>query len=266
MKDLETLRPNKALGQHFLSDPSILSRIVELAGVKPGDLVLEIGPGPGGLTKQLSKYGAKIWAVEADLRMVEHLKASEIPNLRVEKGDALRVDYLEIAKEAGGVFKLVANLPYNISGPLTAKLLHERAAFSSMTLMYQKEVAERILAPEGGKTRGSLSVMAQTFCKLKRGFKVPPGAFKPPPKVDSLLLHMDVLPEPAFALKSESLLWDVVNEAFQKRRKQLRNCLRHRLDEPEEVFRAAGLKGDERPETLSVKEWVALVNQMEEDQ
>src|SRR5512145_444378 len=158
--------PKKSLGQHFLFDPNILGRIVEAAGVEAGENVLEIGPGPGGLTRALVEAGARVWAVEADARMVEHLGELRLPGLVLRKGDALKTDYLALAHEAGGSLRLVANLPYNISGPLLARLLHQRAAFSSMTLMFQREVAERVAAPPGGRVRGTLSVTAQAFCSV----------------------------------------------------------------------------------------------------
>lgn len=251
--------PIKSLGQHFLFDPNILGRITALAEVGPGDAVLEIGPGPGGLTRALSAAGARIWAVEADRRMVEHLNALEIPGLKVFQGDALKADFGKIAEEAGGKLKLVANLPYNISGPLTAKLLLERAAFTDMTLMYQKEVAERIAAGPGGKERGILSVLTQVFCEVRMGFKVPPGAFRPPPKVHSAVIRLIVPASPLFDLHDEEVLWKIVHEAFRMRRKQLKNCLRHRPG-AEEAIGEAGLTGVERPEELSNSAWVALAN------
>lgn len=254
-----TPSPKKSLGQHFLSDPNILSRIVDLAGVEAGDAVLEIGPGPGGLTRALSQRGAEILAVEADGRMVEHLLALEIPGLTVVHGDALKTGYRELSTKAGRKFKLVANLPYNISGPLTALLLKERAAFTSMTLMYQKEVAQRIAASPGGKERGTLSALAQAFCEVKMGFKVPPGAFRPPPKVDSSLLTLKVLDAPIAPLEDEELFWAIIHEAFQKRRKQLKNGLRHRLAD-DEFFKSIGMSGMERPEELSSLQWITIAN------
>lgn len=251
--------PKKSLGQHFLFDPGILGRIVSLSGVEPGDAVLEIGPGPGGLTRALSNAGARIWAVEADHRMVEHLAGLEIPELKVIHGDALKTDFIKLAEEAGGKLKLAANLPYNISGPLTAKLLRERAAFSDMTLMYQREVAERIAAGPGGKERGILSVLAQVFCEVSMGFKVPPGAFRPPPKVHSAVIKFVVPDTALFEIADEEILWKIVHEAFQMRRKQLRNCLKHRTGS-EEAIKASGLAGSERPEELSNAAWVSLAN------
>jgi 16S rRNA (adenine1518-N6/adenine1519-N6)-dimethyltransferase len=251
------LRPNKALGQHFLTDPSILSRIVSFAGVGEGDLVLEIGPGPGGLTGTLIEVGAKVTAVEADRRMVAHLTPL-FPTATIIEGDALQFDYLALAREVGGKLKLVANLPYNISGPLTARLLEHRAAFTSMTLMYQREVAERI-ASTGGRTRGNLSAMSQAFCTVEMGFRLAPGAFKPPPKVESAVIKLTVLDQPVRPLSDEKLLWQIVGECFQKRRKMLRNTLKNKAEDMDALFASVGLKGTERPEELASQTWIELV-------
>ncbi len=256
---MSTPRPKKSLGQHFLSDPSILARIVETAGIGEGDRVLEIGSGPGGLTRALVVTGAKVTALETDPRMVEHLHNAGL-GVELLLQDAMKADFEELARDAGGKFKLVANLPYNLSGPLTARLLKARAAFSSMTLMYQLEVANRFCAPPGTKQRGRLSVMAQTFSDVRLAFKVPPGAFRPPPKVESAVVRFDFKPEAETALKDEGLMWKIVAMGFQQRRKQLRNSLSAYLKERPEVLETAGLNGSERPETLTVKNWVDLTN------
>ena len=254
--------PDKALGQHFLSDPNILAKIVKASGVREGEAVLEIGPGPGGLTRALMEAGAILTAIETDPRMVAHLKAEFGGSFELIEGDALRADYITLAKNAGGPLRLVANLPYNISGPLMALLLKERIAFKSMTLMFQREVAERIAAPPGGRERGKLSVLAQAFCNVKRVMRVPPGAFTPPPKVESAVIHLDVLPEPVAPLADEGVLWRVVAAGFGQRRKMLRNTLKPLLGEVpgEASFSEASLKGTERAETLTVQEWIKLAN------
>jgi 16S rRNA (adenine1518-N6/adenine1519-N6)-dimethyltransferase len=252
------LPPNKALGQHFLTDPSILSRIVSFAGVGEGDLVLEIGPGPGSLTGALLEVGAKVTAVETDRRMVAHLEPL-FPSVNIIEGDAMKFDYLALSEELGGKLKLVANLPYNLSGPLTARLLKQRSAFTSMTLMYQREVAERIAAPPGGRTRGKLSAISQAFCTIEMGFRLPPGAFKPPPKVESAVIKLTVLDQPVCPLTNEKLLWRTVAECFQMRRKMLRNTLKNHAEEMDVLFASVGLKGTERPEELSSQTWIELV-------
>jgi 16S rRNA (adenine1518-N6/adenine1519-N6)-dimethyltransferase len=250
----------KGYGQHFLSDPRILGRIVEGAGVRAGERVLEIGPGPGALTRTLLGAGAQVWAVEADPRMVEHLTAAALPGLHLLHADALQVDYLALAGHAGGPLRLVANLPYNISGPLLALLLRQRAAFVSLSLMLQREVADRLLAPAGGRTRGRLSVLAQCFCDLRPLLRVPPGAFRPPPKVDSAVVRLDPRGAPPAPLDDEEVLWRVVRQGFGQRRKMLRNTLRGACADPARLLHGAGLAGTERPEALRVEQWISLAN------
>ncbi len=256
------LAPKKSLGQHFLHDPSILKRIVAAAGVEPGERVLEIGPGPGGLTRALAGAGARVWAVEADPRMVAHLQSLDLPGVQVWCGDALEQDFEALAAEAGGAFRLVANLPYNISGPLLARLLRQRRAFASMTVMLQREVAERLAAPPGNRARGSLGVLAQSFCSLRLLFRVAPGSFRPPPKVDSRVLRLDVLPEPVSPVEDEALLWEVVRKGFSQRRKMLRNALAGTVADTGALLAAAGLEGAERPEELTVAQWASLANEV----
>ncbi|MFU8858040.1 MAG: 16S rRNA (adenine(1518)-N(6)/adenine(1519)-N(6))-dimethyltransferase RsmA [Deferrisomatales bacterium] len=252
-------RARKSLGQHFLSDPGILRRIVEGAGVAEGETVLEIGPGPGGLTRALLAAGARVWALEADPRMVEHLERAGLEGLRVWVADALEADYEALAGEAGGPLRVVANLPYNISGPLLARLLRQRRAFTSLTLMLQREVGERICAPPGTRQRGSLSVLAQCFCRVSLLLRVSPGSFRPPPKVESVVVRLDRRPEPAVG--DEEALWTTVRSGFGQRRKMLRNSLRALAGEDlEAVLGQAGLTGRERPEALGVEDWVRLAD------
>lgn len=254
--------PKKSLGQHFLFDRSILRRIVAGAGVEPGDRVLEIGPGPGGLTRELLAAGARVWALEADPRMVEHLAAQEwvTAALSARCADALEADYPALAEEAGGALKVVANLPYNISGPLLARLLAQRRAFSSLTLLLQREVAERLAAPQGSKVRGRLGVLAQAFCGVKTLFRVPAGAFRPPPKVESTVVRLEVRAAPEAPLTDEAALWEAVRDGFGQRRKMLRNALSGAGVPVEAWLARAGLTGRERAEELDGRAWIALAN------
>jgi 16S rRNA (adenine1518-N6/adenine1519-N6)-dimethyltransferase len=195
--------------------------------------------------------------------MVDHLDAENLLGLHLISGDALEVDYLALAAEVGGPLRMVANLPYNISGPLLALLLRQRQAFVSFSLMVQREVADRLLAPAGGRTRGRLSVLAQCFCDLRPLMRVPPGAFRPPPKVDSTVVRLDprgALPAP---LHEEESLWRVVRQGFSQRRKMLRNTLRGICEDPQHLLHTAGLKGTERPEALTVVQWIALANALD---
>ncbi|WP_025322569.1 16S rRNA (adenine(1518)-N(6)/adenine(1519)-N(6))-dimethyltransferase RsmA [Deferrisoma camini] len=250
----------KSLGQHFLHDQGIIRRIAEAAGAAPGERMLEIGPGPGGLTRALLDDGARVWAVEADGRMVARLRALGWQGLEVIEADALAVDYPTLAEGAGGPLRLVGNLPYNISGPLLAKLLRERRAFPSITVMIQREVAERILARPGTRARGGLSVLAQTFCRIRSVLRVGPGAFTPPPRVESQVIRLDVLPAPIAPLDDEEALWRVVRAGFGRRRKMLRNALAGVVPDPVACLEAAGLTGRERAEALDAETWVRLAN------
>ncbi|MBI5014544.1 MAG: ribosomal RNA small subunit methyltransferase A [Deltaproteobacteria bacterium] len=254
--------PKKSLGQHFLFDRRLLARIVEEAGVEAGQAVIEIGPGPGGLTRALLEAGARVWAVEADARMVAHLEgqAWATPDLHVLACDALEVDYPALAAAAGGEVRLVANLPYNLSGPLLARLLEQRRAFVSLTVMLQREVAERLAAPPGTRVRGRLGVMAQCFCAVRPLFRVPPGAFRPPPKVESAVVRLDVLAAPVAPLEDEGTLWEAVRVGFGQRRKMLRNALAGLGLPVEPLLALAGLTGTERAEELTAEAWIAVAN------
>lgn len=252
--------PNKRFGQHFLYDPKILRTIVEKAGVSSTDAVLEIGPGPGGLTRALLETGAKVWAVELDSRMIEHLESQNMKGLTLLRADALDLEYPALVGEVGSKFKLVGNLPYQISGPLIAKLLQQREAFTSMTVMLQKEVADRLVAPSGGKSRGGLSVLTQCFCEAKIVMRVSPGSFHPPPKVQSSVVHMDVKAESPVTSDEEKILWKLVKAGFGQRRKMIRNTLKIIGPALELVLESAKLKGTERAEALSLDSWLALVS------
>jgi len=252
--------PDKRYGQHFLHDPNILATIVDKAGVNQGDRVLEIGPGPGGLTRALLDRGATVWAVELDPRMTEHLRNMNMDGLTILQADALKVDYPALAAEAGSKLKLVANLPYQISGPLLARLLRQRAAFASITVMLQREVAERIAAAPGTKARGSLSVMCECFCRAKIVMKVAPGSFHPPPKVESRVVRLDLLEDAHLSPEQEDLLWLLARAGFSQRRKMIRNTLKTIVPALDSVLETAKLKGTERAEALSLDNWLALVS------
>lgn len=254
--------PKKRLGQHFLKDKNIIRKIVATGGVKEDDTVLEIGPGRGALTGALLETGATVVAVEADRDLSDYLR-KEFPTdkFRLVTGDALKVSFAEIAAESGTRLKAVSNLPYNISGPLLAKFLEERAAFSVLVLMFQKEVAERIIARPSTKEYGTLSVYAQTFTEVKAAFNIPPHLFIPPPKVTSTVVVFDVLERPRVEIVDERLFKAVVRSAFGTRRKTLLNALASLGYEKVIVLEAladAGIDPGRRGETLSIDEFAAL--------
>jgi len=244
----------KRLGQHFLSDPRILDRIVTFSRVGPEDAVVEIGPGRGALTHPLAALARTVTAIEFDTDLIPRLRESMPANVTIIEADALEVDYTAIAP-AG--YALVGNLPYNISTPLIERFAAARKTIGSVTIMVQKEVADRILAPPGGKDYGPLSIGVQYFANLERGFVLPPGAFSPPPKVDSRMLRWtwkpDVVDNPAF-LK-------FVRGAFASRRKTLVNNLEamgYPRDRVPPALASHGLAPTARPEQLSLEQFCAL--------
>lgn len=255
--------PRKRFGQHFLTDKNLIRKIVASAGVVPGDRVLEIGPGRGALTEGLIEAGAKVTAIEVD-RDLSRLLKERFPDdstLKVIEADALKVSYAELSKAEGHRFKLVANLPYNISGPILARFLKERVAFTIMVLMFQKEVAERIASRPGTKSYGVLSVLSQAYTDVKIEFQVSRNLFSPRPKVDSSVVSFRVLDRPRVDIDDEAFFKTVVKSAFGTRRKTLLNSLKTLGFGKEGVIGAleeAGVDPGRRGETLSLDEFGAL--------
>lgn len=252
----------KKYGQHFLIDGNVIAKIVRTAGVVEGDHVLEIGPGRGALTGALLDAGADVLAVEVDATLAEGVKKDFAGRtLEVIVQDALKLSYTGLARERGCRFKVVSNLPYNISGPILARFLKEREAFSIMVLMFQKEVAERIAARPGTKEYGSLSVFSQVFTDVKLEFDVPAHLFVPRPKVTSSVVSLRVRERPKVEVYDEVFFRDVVRAAFSTRRKMLPNALKTLGFEREETLLAlkeAGVEPSRRGETLSLEEFSGL--------
>lgn len=254
----------KKLGQHFLTDRNMIARIVRTAAVEEGDHVLEIGPGRGALTAQLLEAGASVLAIEVDPALAAFLERS-FSGARFEllRADALKVSYTALAVERGCRFKAVANLPYNISGPLLARFLAEREAFTLMVLMFQKEVAERIAARPGTKDYGSLSVLSQVYTDVRVEFDLAPHLFFPRPKVTSSVVSLRVLDSPRVPVCDEAFFKSVVRAAFSTRRKMLPNALKTIGFEKEEAYSAlleARVDPRRRGETLSIGEFSELAS------
>jgi 16S rRNA (adenine1518-N6/adenine1519-N6)-dimethyltransferase len=252
------LDARKSLGQHFLLDPSITARIAQLAGPLAGRHVIEVGPGPGGLTRALLEAGpASLAAIEMDARCVAALAplAAAYPgSLRVIEADALAIDAAALAPEPRVI---VANLPYNVATPLLVGWLRQAAQFESMTLMFQREVAERIVALPGTAAYGRLAVLAQACAAARIVLHLPAGAFVPPPKVASAVVRLDPLPvQPAPALLRA--LEAMTAAAFGQRRKMLRRALKALTGDPLRLLAGAGIAPDRRAETLSVQEFLKL--------
>ena len=219
------LDARKALGQHFLLDQNITDKIVRISGAGSADAVLEIGPGPGGLTRSLLRTGAHVTVIERDERCIgilEDLREHYPGQLTIQMEDALACDEFRMLN--GGPARIVSNLPYNISTELLVKWLHAGAdLWTSMTLMFQREVADRILAQPGSKIYGRLSVISQAASTPQKGFDLPARAFTPPPKVDSSVVHFE---PPSINPKSIRTLETITQAAFSQRRKMVRSSLK----------------------------------------
>lgn len=254
------IAPDKKLGQNFLFDLNLTDRIVRLAGDLTHVTVIEIGPGPGGLTRSLLNAGAKkVIAIEHDPRCADGLKDYLVPasdgRLEVIEGDALKIDLSTLAE---GPIKLVANLPYNIGTVLLFNWLEYITRFESLTLMFQKEVAERIYAVPRTKDYGRVSVMTQWLCKVQAGFEIPPQAFTPPPKVTSSVIQITPRPEPLVAVERKGLE-RLCKAVFGQRRKMLRKSLQQLTQDAEAILAAAHIAPERRPEELTVPELCAIV-------
>ncbi len=257
--------PKKRFGQHFLRDQNIIRKIVEGAGVLKDDIVLEIGPGLGDMTSLLSQQAERVIAVELDRDLCSILseKFAE-SNVEVVNTDALKFDIGGLFERVGRKIKVVANLPYNISTPVLFRLLEGKEYISSMTLMFQKEVADRLVAKPCTKDYGILSVYAQLYTVPSLLFKVSPYAFTPPPKVDSAVVRLETLEEPSVKTDDEELMLKVIKAAFGQRRKTLLNALSSGLSLPKEdveaALKRAGIDGSRRGETLTLSEFSTLSN------
>jgi len=255
------LYPKKSLGQNFLKDPHYLGKIVDAARIGPRDQVLEIGPGLGHLTRALAETGCTLLLLELDDRLVPRLREEFGTRhaVQIVHADALEYDFSGLS----GSWKVVANLPYYISTAIIQRLIAERGRFTTLTLMLQKEVAERIAAGPGGKEYGFLSVLVQYAAEPRLEFSVPAGAFTPRPKVDSMVLTLTMRDRPETRANDEALFLRVIKAAFSQRRKTLRNSL-GQLGYPGEVMGAVmsgtGIDLGRRAETLSVSEFCRLAN------
>jgi len=255
------LRAKKSLGQNFLLDLNLTSKIARYAGNLDQFDILEIGPGPGGLTRSLLHGGArKVVAIEKDSRCIEALEEiqAKFPGrLKLLQGDALSTNASEHLADP---VRIIANLPYNIGTELLVRWLTSKtwpSFWQSMTLMFQKEVANRIVASPGSKAYGRLSVMSQWRCDTKIAFNVPATAFTPPPKVESALVHFEALKEPKFPAEVEVLEF-VVSKAFNQRRKMLRGALKGYFQNVEEGLLSIGVLPTRRAEDITVQEYCAM--------
>ncbi len=249
----------KALGQHFLSDPRILSRIADQIPAQPGDPVLEIGPGKGALTRVLLHRGFRVVAIERDRDLVPVLR-STFPTLELIEGDALTVDWVTALGRPERWF-VVGNIPYNITTPLLDLALEARPAPAAIVFLLQREVALRLAAEAGTAEYGALSVGAQAAARIERCFAVGAGSFHPPPKVDSAVVRLTPKPV-AERMPDPGAFRRLVVGLFSARRKQLVRALRTAFalsaEQAVALVGAAGLATDQRPETLTVADFQGL--------
>ncbi|MGD0885098.1 MAG: 16S rRNA (adenine(1518)-N(6)/adenine(1519)-N(6))-dimethyltransferase RsmA [Thermodesulfovibrionales bacterium] len=245
----------RRLGQHFLYDPAILRKIVQAAQLLPEDTVIEIGPGPGRLTKMLADHAQKVIAIEVDNALYERLsrELSGYENIELIRGDALEYPFDTLCE-----FKVVANIPYYITTPILFTLLKHRRLLKSMTMSVQKEVAERIVAKPGGREYGVLSIMVQYHGIPELKFVVPRGAFRPVPRVDSAVIHMDISEKPVISVADEKFFVRVVKAAFSQRRKMLSNSLKPLSKDIKGILVRAEIDPSRRAETLTIGDFARL--------
>lgn len=261
-------RPKKRLGQHFLIDEAVLERILSAAELSRGDIVVEIGPGLGVLTEGLARQGARVLAVELDARLVTMLRKrlAMFPDVRVIHGDILKIAPRQLLEDntsdsqAAADYKVIANLPYYITSPALRHFLEAEPRPSRMVVMVQREVGEAIAAAPGKMSL--LSVRTQFFCKPEIVCYVPAASFNPQPKVESVVLRLDVYTAPPIDVSDVAGFFEIVTHGFSLRRKQLRNSLAHSLRLPPghvvSLLEKAGIESKRRAETLSLEEWREL--------
>jgi 16S rRNA (adenine1518-N6/adenine1519-N6)-dimethyltransferase len=253
----------KHLGQNFLHDTSVIAKIVQALDPKPGEVIVEIGPGQGALTFPLLRKHGELTAIEFDRDLHAPLQAAarQHGTLHLIQGDVLGVDFSALATElagTGGQIRLVGNLPYNLSSPILFHALDHAATVRDMHFMLQKEVVERMAAGPGSKVYGRLSVMLQAYCAVTPLFIVPPGAFHPAPKVESAVVRLVPKPADQVQVADHRTFANVVRAAFGQRRKTLRNALNGVADTAQ--IEAAGLRPDARAEQVEVAGFVRLGN------
>ncbi|MGD8914187.1 MAG: 16S rRNA (adenine(1518)-N(6)/adenine(1519)-N(6))-dimethyltransferase RsmA [Candidatus Thiodiazotropha sp.] len=252
-------QPRKRFGQNFLHDPGIIRRIIQVIDPQRGDNLVEIGPGQGAITTELLPLVGQMHTIELDRDLVAPLarRCASLGKLQIHNRDALKFDFTQLAK-VGYPLRVVGNLPYNISTPLLFHLLDQSERIRDMHFMLQKEVVDRMAAQPGGKTYGRLSVMLQARAEVTSLFNIGPGAFNPPPKVESAFVRLLPLTPLPYQIDDWGLFSRLVNQAFSQRRKTLRNSLRKIVTA--DTIAAAGIDPGHRAEQLSVAEFANLAN------
>jgi len=253
-------RPKKNLGQNFLTDTHIQRKIIQACDLKPDDIVVEIGPGQGVLTRFIAPQVKKLICVEADRDLIEPLRSSQSSSVEIIHADFLEWDMGQLPD---GI-KVIGNIPYYISTPIIEKLIKERSTVSSVFLTVQLEFGQRLMAQAGGKDYGSLSCFAQYYAEIKMLFKIKNTCFKPPPKVDSCFLRLTMRPHPEEAGNIEEFLFKLIQTAFQQRRKNIVNTLKGlvKREKLENSLKALNISPNARPENLTLSNYINLCNSL----
>lgn len=267
-KKKKTPYAKKSFGQNFLVDDNYIAKIISALDIQPSDSIVEIGGGRGALTERLLESGVMVTAVELDRDMIAVLRGEfgDFENFRLIEGDALKVDFAELTKneDQSPKAKLVANLPYYISTAILQKLCEQRAAFSEMILMFQREVVERITAEVGNRERGFLTVLTEAFLTSEKLFDVPPNAFRPAPKVWSAVVRL----RPKFDddLPDQKLFRELISAAFVQKRKTILNNLksapaelRDKIGDAARLLEKSGIEPNRRAESLALEEWKQIL-------
>ena len=255
-------RPNRGLSQNFLIDQNIVKKIIRTSELAADDPVLEIGPGAGALTSLLLEAGAHVYAIEKDAVLARELQRFQTSDQRLHVFTSDILDFnLPNIKQQCRKIKVIANLPYHITTPILEKLLESRDLFSSLTIMIQSEVADRILAKPGSKAFSSLALFLQFHTRCSASFKVPSACFYPRPKVDSTVLRLDLHTPPSI---DEKMLFSVIRRAFQQRRKMIASSLKslYPQDLVQKALCEASARPDARPEELSLDQWIAFYQKL----
>lgn len=257
-------RPRKRFGQNFLRAPHVVEQILAAAELAAGERVVEIGPGQGALTDRLLAAGATVLAFEVDRDLAAALAQRRAPGLTIHQGDVLRAAWPELLTSPP--YKLVANLPYNISSQVLFKILEHRRLFSRLVLMFQKEVGDRLLAAPATRDYGILSVLVQNWYVVTRVCKVPPGCFHPPPRVESVVLRFDPRQQPLAKVADEGAFRALVKAVFGQRRKTLRNTLLgagYPAETVDRALHALALSPTIRGETLTITQMALLGDELQ---
>lgn len=264
------IKPNKSLGQNFLINSEVVENIVQSSDITKDDMVIEIGPGLGVLTKYLLEKAKKVVCIELDTKMVKILqdRFSEYDNIEIINTDVLKINLNEIIEKNKGEIrkvKVVANLPYYITTPIIMKLIEDRLDIESITVMIQKEVADRLIEIPGGKNTGAITYTVYYYCTSKKIMEVPNTSFIPEPEVTSEIIKMDLRYKPVVDVENPQIMFRIIKSAFMQRRKTLLNALVNTgvfksKEEGAEILRKLNLREDIRAEKLTIEDFARICN------